>query len=343
MIDKYHSIIISRVAGIGDVLMLTPLLQGIKRKYPDIKLSIVTKENAYPLTQRMPFIDNAYVFTKTSKNEFELIKSLWKQDVVFCADTSYRISLIYFLARIKNRIGFPHKRGIYLNKPIEYERWMDYSWEPYLHAMLFRNTTGIDVTTEDNWKSFYFPPANDVEKEHVIKTFTSLGGKVDSDYIAVSLESSTWQKDWPIEYWLQLFSKLQQKHIKFVILGGPSNQLANIKFPDNVIDMSGKTNLFEMGYMVQHAKLVVANSCLFLHVAYAFNIPSIGIYGRQPVWRDAPPNMFCSVVTDAPCAPCDLLIKPKGRCNNPFCMKRITVDKVYTAILKYFESIGIYL
>ena len=91
-----------------------------------------------------------------------------------------------------------------------------------------------------------------------------------------------------------------------------------------------------MGYLVKKANLLIAVCSLFVHVAYAMNTPVIGIYGPQPVWRGAPPNIFAAVCSDAECAPCNMLIKGGCYCEKPYCMDSITVDKVETEILKFF-------
>ena len=334
IMKKYNEIIISRLMGIGDTIMLTPLLRGIKHIYPDTKLIMVTEKHTLPITRRMPFIDEAYAFTKDVPTEIDFIKRFWRNDLVYMVDTSYRVSAIYALAMIKERIGFPHKRGMYLTKNLQYEPWMDKEYEPYVHAMLFKQATGIDVTILDDWGKFYYPEANEQERKRVEKEFLNVGGSFNKGYIAVSLESDTWQKDWPIERWLELFKRLDDK--QFVVLGVKSKRLNDVVFPKNVVDMRGKTSLLEMGYLVKRADLLVAVCSLFVHVAYAFNTPVIGIYGPQPVWRGAPPNIFESICSEADCAPCDMLIKGKGHCQTPFCMDSITVERIENAVRRFF-------
>lgn len=333
----YNEIIISRLMGIGDTIMLTPLLQGIKKLYPKTKLIMVTEKHTLPLTKRMPFIDEAYAFNKDISTECFFIRKFWRKDLVYCVDTSYRVSAVYALAMIKNRIGFPHKRGFYLTKNLQYESWMDQSYEPYVHAMLFKQATGIDVTKLDNWDKFYYPEATKNEKRELEIKFKKVGGLLSDRFIAVSLESDTWQKDWPIEKWLELFTRCKKHGLKFVLLGIKSKHLNMIKFPDNVIDMRGETTLIEMGYLVKKASLLIAVCSLFVHVAYAMNTPVIGIYGPQPVWRGAPPNIFAAICSEAECAPCDMLIKGKGHCEKPYCMNSITVEKVEKEIIRFFN------
>ena len=335
IMKKYNEIIISRLMGIGDTVMLTPLLRGIKRLYPDTKLIMVTEKHTLPITKRMPFIYEAYAFSKDFNTEMNFIRRFWHSDLVYMVDTSYRVSVVYALAMIKERIGFAHKRGMYLTKSLNYEEWMDRSYEPYVHAMLFKQATGIDVTTIDNWDQFYYPEVRENERIHIENLFLESGGNLKKGYIAVSLESDTWQKDWPIENWMELFKRLSG--YQFVVLGVKSKRLKDLVFPKNVIDMRGKTTLIDMGYLVKKADLLVAVCSLFVHVAYAFNTPIIGLYGPQPVWRGAPPNIFWAICSEADCAPCDMLINGKGHCQDPYCMNSITVEKVEKAIRRFYS------
>lgn len=183
----------------------------------------------------------------------------------------------------------------------------------------------------------FFPEVTESEKTNVEKNFLESGGDFNNGYIAVSLESDTWQKDWPIEKWLELFNRCNGYNLKFVVLGVKSSKLKNIHFPSNVIDMRGKTTLIEMGYLVKKADLLIAVCSLFVHVAYAMGTPVIGIYGPQPVWRGAPPNIFSAVCSEADCAPCDMLINSTGHCLKPYCMDSITVEKIEKEIQRFYH------
>ena len=63
--------------GIGDTIMLTPLLRGIKELYPQTKLTMVTEKHTLSLTKRMPFIDEAYAFSQDIRTELFFIRRFW--------------------------------------------------------------------------------------------------------------------------------------------------------------------------------------------------------------------------------------------------------------------------
>lgn len=91
----YNRIIMSRFGGLGDMVMLTPLLRGIKELYPEITLTVVGNNNAKELMDACPFVDEYFTYDKSLKDTLFLIRKLWKSDAVYLMDTLYRISAVY--------------------------------------------------------------------------------------------------------------------------------------------------------------------------------------------------------------------------------------------------------
>ena len=327
-------IVLSRFGGIGDVVMLTPILKGIKKIHPDIVLTLVTDKVSTEFAKKFPFVDNVYYYDKTLYSTIYLIKKLWKSDFVFLIDTLYRISVVYALAQIKVRAGLPHKRGIWLTNKLSIEKWMNYAFEPFVYAYLLKFCTGIDVTKLENWDEFYDPEANEEEKNRI----DSLLKKANfNDYIVCSLETGVWQKDWLLEYWEDLFVKLKKRNRKVVIIGTKPNRFKDIRLSTNVLDLRGKTNLLELGYIIKKADLLINGCSLPVHIANAFNTPVIGLYGSQPDYRAKPQRIFASICSEAECAPCDFLFDG-GHCKEPYCMKSIKPEKVLCKVDEFYKK-----
>ena len=265
----------------------------------------------------------------------ESYKKLWRSDVVYLMDTLYRVSIIYALACIKKRVGLPHKRKFWLTDNLEIEPWMNHAFEPVVYAHFLKEATGIDVTTLPNWDTFVYPDARDVDKQHVKELLAPLQGK---DYIVSSLETGGHAKNWPKEHWQTLFNELREMGKFVVLIGQPSQSYIDINFPDNVLDLRGKTNLLEVGEIVKNAELAI-NGCSFpVHVANAVNTPVIGLYGSQPVWRGAPQRIYKAITSPVKCAGCDLLFNGPGWCEKPVCMKQITPVEVMKCVKQFYDE-----
>ena len=107
-----------------------------------------------------------------------------------------------------------------------------------------------------------------------------------------------------MEYWQQLILKFPDR--KFVIIGGPedtfTNEIAAIA-PQRVLNMAGKTNLFESFYLIYCSSLVVSNDTGFLHAADIFGNDGIALMG--PTAFGHPTGSTIKVMeTDLYCRPC---------------------------------------
>ncbi len=91
----YKHIILSRFGGLGDMVMMSPLLKGIKTLYPNIKLTVVGNTNAKQLMEAYPFVDEYLTFDKTKKSSWNLIKKIMAfRCGIF---NGYALSCIYYL------------------------------------------------------------------------------------------------------------------------------------------------------------------------------------------------------------------------------------------------------
>lgn len=158
--------------------------------------------------------------------------------------------------------------------------------------------------------------------------------EIDKPYIVFSLYTSLTAKNWPESYWQELWHLIGEKYDIPIILTGDNPN--NIKFSANVVDLSNKTDLAELGYIISKAALVIGGCSAPMHIARAFKVPTIGLYGPTPVAKGAPPENIASFVTSAKCSPCNG--DYSSPCEKPFCMQLIKVDDVYQAVVDFLDK-----
>ena len=71
-------IVVSRLDNIGDVVMTTPILYQLKKRFPEAKLICVVRTIAAPAVVRLPFIDEVIALPdkKTLGEQINLIKKM---------------------------------------------------------------------------------------------------------------------------------------------------------------------------------------------------------------------------------------------------------------------------
>ncbi len=328
-----QNIVVSRVQNLGDTIMATPILFCLKQLYPKAKLTFITRPLATAAVDRLDFIDQIIAFSdeKRLAEELQVFQAFRKADLAYLMDTTHRISVLAWLAGAKQRIGMSHHRKWYLTKAVPWQKKFDLQFDPQTFADILKIGSDIDITKINDWNQYYFSEANDREKQHVEIMARQIGLNIDQAYIVFSLYTGEECKNWPSEYWRQLWAMVAKKFkVQIVLTGSNPHKLA---LGDNVYDMSGKTNIHEFGYLVKKSILVISGCSSPIHVARAFDVPTIGLYGPTPVHVGAPPEIFAAIRSVALCSPCNGYYS--SPCKDSFCMGLIKPETVYTEVEKF--------
>jgi len=68
-------ILIIKLAAMGDVLRTTPIIDALKEKYPNSRISWITKENSISLLENNKSIDNLYTYENLNLKKVSCIIS----------------------------------------------------------------------------------------------------------------------------------------------------------------------------------------------------------------------------------------------------------------------------
>lgn len=325
---KIDKIFISKQAGIGDVVLLTPILAELKRQYPKSKITLMTFPNAFDAVVGLPFVDEVFSYDKNKDSIWKVIKKMRGYDVALLFDLQYRPALASFLARIPVRVGLAHKRKLWLTHSLPWEKHMDHTYEPYVFAEILQRTIGIKFPKEKLDK-IYFSEISYKAEEVIVKELEQYGFSINTPYIACSPKTAFYLKDWSRENWKQLFSRLYDEYkIPVVVFGnyGKDNGLWDMP---GVINLCGKTSLSEVAFIIKKAKLLVNSCSLPIHIAAAYGTPSVILYGYTDPKRWAPRENCTIVLANLSCSPCDG--HNSVECKSAKCMQAITVEEVFVA------------
>lgn len=123
----------------------------------------------------------------------------------------------------------------------------------------------LEWKDEGQWKKFPLPDG-----------FTYIGVQC-----VVETSYGPW-RNWPVDYWEQLFSRLEAyPHVKVLLLGGDEKTVFHHK---NLIDLRGKTTLFELLSIVRNrcSQMILPDSGILSIVYYldhSFPIHVISLWG----------------------------------------------------------------
>ncbi len=356
-------ILIIHTAFIGDVILITPVISGLKNWFPNAIIHALVIPQTEFLLKGNPQIDQLWVFDKRDKKKkwqhlSALAANLKKEkfDIIISPHRSATTALLVRLASPSLSIGFDRKwyarfifhirvhfqRGIVHHQdqvhPVhEIERHLSLL-QPLEKAA---STTQKRLLTIDDlsWQTSLFP-----DKEHAanaLQLLSSQKGFSPRKQFIVVAPGSVWAtKRWPAEYFAELVKELALKLKRQVVLiGGKEDQELCLRIaantPTSVLNLAGKSNLLESAVVIQRAALLISNDSGPLHIANAMGTKVIAIFGATSPLFGFYPYQPGDVILEGRevCQPCRAHgsdICPLGHFH---CMRNILPKQVLAAAL----------
>lgn len=148
---------------------------------------------------------------------------------------------------------------------------------------------------------------------------------------------------WPLTSWCRLFELLNEKVLRAVIIGGPAEAdifNGECTLPDNILDLTGRTNFPELVGLIQGAKAMITTDTGPSHIASAVNTPVFALIGPTNYKRTGPyqtkDNEVHILSANLECSPC-YHTERQRLCVNNLCMKQILPEEVLAKILEYTQ------
>jgi lipopolysaccharide heptosyltransferase II len=328
-------ILIWKLSALGDVILSTPSLRAVRRRFPHAHLALAVGRTAYETVARCPYLDDCLIYDGKGKDRgvwggLRWIRRLRRGafDLSIDLQNSRRTHLMAWAAGIPVRIGYRRKLGWLLNRGVRLPRVV---LGPIAHQQHLLKQMGfsMDGETLETWPSALdeqtadrLVPAAAGERRQLVGLHPGGSGR--------------WAtKRWDLDRWARLCDALASRNLRVVITGGDEEralgdaiQQMAVSKPHSVI---GQTTVMELACLIKRCDVFVAHDSSPLHLAAAVGTPTIALFGPTDPARHLPPAFLGQVIKkDVFCSPC---YSPHCRTITHACMKRIGVDEVLSAVL----------
>jgi len=336
--DRLMKILIVQTSFLGDTILSTPVIAGVKQIYPEAELWMMTTPLSTQLVSRDPLLAGVIAYDKRGKDAgLKGLAAMAKRirsmgfDLVYALHRSYRTSVLLWLAKIPMRIGFRNAGFSFL-----YHQTFDRNLEDHDVIRNLSILKGWDEPASFSTDMRLYAPTL-AELDDAVRTL------LPGEPYAVLVPGSAWEtKRWHTEGFRRTAKFLKGRGFPVVLMGGPEDAAVNQQVADglDVIDLAGKTSISDAMYIVRQAKLVVCNDSMSLHMASAFKIPTVAVFcATSPSFGFGPwKNNALVVEKKLDCKPC---ARHGGRrCPNGSgaCMKDVDFDDVAAAIDAVLEN-----
>lgn len=335
-------VLVIQTAFLGDVVLLTPLLEVLKLKgYPTVAL--VTPQGG-EILQHHPCLDKIIIYDKRGKEKgvrrfLKKLKEIKRENfkIALVPHPSLRSALLAYFAGIPHRIGFSTNAGSFL-----FTHRLPY---PQVHE-IERNLSLLKPL------GFEFPPRPPAlflsaeEKERAKEILEGEGCNLKEDTLVGIAPGSIWAtKRWGEEKFARVGDRLiRECGVKVLLLGGEKDlrvcKGVEAKMKEKPISLGGKTTIRELISLIDRCRILLTNDSGPMHIATARKIPVVTIFGpTTPELGFAPYGKEVIILEKPlPCRPCGKHGGEKCPLGTHRCMEEIKVEEVFSAIKNFLDE-----
>jgi heptosyltransferase-2 len=314
-------ILIIQTAFIGDVVLATPLIEKLKRFYPDSTIDLLLRKGNESLLFNHPHLRQVLVLDKKNgkyRNLLAMLKRIREEKYEYVINVQ-RFAASGFLTAFsgaKHTIGFDKNPLSFLFS--EKVKHIISETDKDQHEIK-RNLELIRNITDD---SIVMPRLYPAEADY--KKIVPQG-----EYVCIAPASVWFTKQLPAERWIALMDQLPT-HLTIYLLGAPGDltlceEIKRQVKSSKVEILAGKLSFLESAALMKNARMNYVNDSAPLHFASAMNAPVSAMFlSTVPAFGFGPlsdTSYIFETTENLDCRPCGLhgyKSCPKGhfRCSN---------------------------
>ena len=323
-------VIIIRCGALGDLVYATSVIDALKFQFgDDTIIEFVCTPGSGTLFKADNRVNHVYTLKHKkvpiwlSSQKKDIIKSSKenKYDILINFEYGKQFKSLVNAIDAKQKIDAPD-----ISIPSNIEHMVD------MTKYIFKSIVSNEVFNKS------FPKIVGTLKDEV-KSKYNLNDK----YIIISPSNSHQKRNiinyraWENDSWKELIEKLS-KDIQVVIVGnkGEDQFFDKLKpYPQDVVDLVGKTSLVDLIGVIDGANGLIANDTGTAHMASAVNTEVFALIGPTPANVTGPyqsPNNKVHIISaNLECSPC-YKTEVMWNCKDNICMKQISVNRVFDSI-----------
>ncbi len=347
--DKIKKILIFKLCCLGDIVMLTPVINTLKENFPDAHITVIVCSWVKGITGYLKNVDSVIInddlykkkFSDKIKGVLNIISVLREHsfDLAFLGHRNNIFGLILKLSRIKYRLGFSGTKFINYGEPFD-----DEQHEVYRYLSIL-NSIGIEP------KNRQLELKRKYKRDEIKNKFNIDDGKfIIGVFPFGGINPGTGMniKRWELNKYFELIEKLLKEYPDSLILlfegSEKDEKISESLHSRNVLKLEINFSLISV------CNILVSGDTGAMHIAAGFNVPTLSVFGPTDPKLLAPLNTQTDIrvihryIWQKPvCSPCytpETAIDKKNskywkdgyficHTGTHICMKEITAEEVF--------------
>jgi len=328
-------IVFIRLRLLGDIVFTIPAMNLARRRFPDAPFAYIVEERFQGLHFLLPMVDH-WITVPRKAGLSDLIRFRHRirslsASTLIDFHSGPKSALLSKISGIKQRIGYRTT-----NRNWGYSTHVPrYSGSAPCHSVLNQirllDSLGIVADAGRGFPSIT-PPVWALRQLE-----DRFPGSDSSSSVIIHVGAGNRFRDWGEDRFIGLITRLVKRGLTPVLVGDSvtersrSERLANEK---GVIDLTGKLCLPELFVLISRAAVYFGADSGPLHLASVTGVPIVALYGANlpeisGPWRESAVTILQKPLSCRPCSQRTCIY------DTIRCLREISVDEVYEAIVQY--------
>jgi len=324
--------LIIRFSSIGDIVLTTPVIRNLRKKFPAATIHFLTKKKFASLISSNPYVDKVL---QLEGDLDEIISELRSENYDHIIDLHNNLRTF----RIKNSL---RKVPSHTFRKLNFKKWIYTNFKinlmPKEHIVdRYLATLKSFGVINDRLGLDFFIPKNEAIKESDLPFSHSHG------FIAIVIGAAHYTKKLPVEKIKELAEKIE---FPIVLLGGKEDyengeiiaQSDSVK----IYNACGKFSLNESADILRKSTLVISHDTGLMHIAAAFKKNILSVWGNTvPSFGMVPYKTDYTVfqVNKLLCRPCSKTGFPSCPLGHFRCMNDQPIETIASTATRTAQTI----
>ncbi len=331
---KIQKILVCQLRQIGDVILTTPAVELLRRRFPLAEIHVFTEKKCLPVLENNPNVTRVWPLDKKA------LPNLWAElryyreiagqgfDLVIDFQQLPRCRWVTLFSRAPYRLSYPpswYKRPLY---NLHCQPAKAYAAQQKANLL-----EPLGITWQGEKPQIFITES---ERLAAAKLLAAAGLSPHERLITVDPTHIHSTRCWPAEHFAALLdlAAAHDPSLRFLLLYGPGeesvvgNVAARIKNKDRLLNIGKMLTLREMFAVQEKALLHIGNCSAPRHSAVAVGTPTLTILGATSRGWTFPAPEHKDIALGLACQPCN-----KNDCNiNIKCLRELSPETVFATL-----------
>jgi lipopolysaccharide heptosyltransferase II len=331
--ESIRRILFIRLDRVGDVILSTPAIEALKRRFPHSEITVLLRPGPEALLAHNPHVDRCAVLDPGAglPERYRLLQDLRRRrfDLAIdpCDDWKLESALLAWLSGARCRIGYPGE-----GKEAFFTILADYpAGSAHMTDVIMGTLKPLGIASSDPRPRLY------LTGEERGKAAEWLAGKIGGGKPLIGIHPGAFYvtQRWLPEYFAALTDRLLQS-CSVILFGGSADE----ELVERIQSLARRKALQVItadirwfAALLSKCRLLVCNNSGPLHVASALEVPTVSFMGPtvKELWSPVGQGHKVLRADDLPCIGCNRGACPTGSLD---CMRRITPQMAAEAVLE---------